>query len=167
MISAKIVFIILSGMGLKLEPSILVKIVKHGLFFMPILSESEEKDTGGVWYEAGVLASGDGDVRGIYAKMNFINEEIDRIHELSYVGALEPLYSFTVPVELKPWEYSSWNGSSTTREVWIPVIPAKTAKEILEEMKRHVENHPYLNLLPNGKELKWWDVHVEEKRSEE
>jgi hypothetical protein len=155
MIGAKNVFVILSGTGLRLKPSIMAKLAMRGMVFMPVLSDAEEKDTGGVWYEAGVIANEDGRIEGIYARIHIYDEKNDRIRDICYAGAVVPLPSITVAAELEPWEHLFWKGAPGVRVVEIPVLPAKTAEKILEEMKRHAEKHPYLNLLPNGKELKW------------
>jgi hypothetical protein len=155
MIGAKNVFVILSGTGLRLEPSIMAKLTMRGTVFVPVLSDAEEKDTGCVWYEAGVITNEDGRIEGIYAKACIYDEKNDHIRDIYYAGAVVPLPSITVAAELEPWEYMFWRGAPRIRVVEIPILPAKTAEEILEEMKRHVERHPYLSLLPNGKELKW------------
>jgi len=154
MFGAKYVFAVLSGAGIRLEPSVAAKLAMYGMFFVPIFTDMEEKVIGGVWYEAGVMATENGDIEGIYVKIRIYNEENDTTRDFYYVGALEPFY-FTVPAGLEPWEYNFWKGTRRKREAEIPVLPAVKAKEILEEMKSYAEKHPYVNLLPNGSKLKW------------
>ena len=161
MFGAKDVFRVLSGAGLRLDPSVAAKLAMYyGMFFVPVLTDMEERNMGSmwyVWYEAGVMANYDGDIRGIYVKIRIYNEGNDVPRDFYYVAALKPIH-FTVPaglIGLKPWEYKFWRGAYGKREVEIPVLPAVKAKEILEEMKSYAEKHPYVNLLPNGNKLKW------------